>query len=155
MAYNITGTVNTVFPTVEITTKGGEKMATRNIVINVIKFDRDTGEPSPDPTNTPKFTFIGEKARQLDNFIPGETVRIAFDIYGRSYERNGAPEFFTEARPFRIEKVTQMQQLQAPAQTQQTENFAREAVPGIPYQQTIPMEGAPEPTEGLVDDLPF
>lgn len=106
MAYRITGRVLSVGNKIEIPTKSGNTMTKRDLIINVIKFDPNTGLPTADESNTPKFTFIGEKANSLENLTRGDVVRIDFEIAGRSYEKDGRTEYITEARPFRIDVAT-------------------------------------------------
>ena len=103
MAYKITGRVTVVGPLQTLTARSGNTYTKRDLVMTVRKFDPYTGQPADDPGNTPKFTFMGDKCRQLDRIKPDDVVVIHFDISGRSYDKDGKTEYFTEVRPFRVD----------------------------------------------------
>lgn len=104
MSYKITGRIISLEDTQTLQSqKSGVIYTKRDMVINVRLFDRHTGEMSDETTNTPKFTFFGDKAAELDRFSINDIVTVSFDIYGRSYDKNGKIEYYTEVRPIKVE----------------------------------------------------
>ena len=103
MAYRISGRVITVGPTQTLAAKSGNSYTKRDLIMTVWKFDPYTGYPSDDKDNTPKFTFFGQQCQQLNGIKAGDIVVVHFDVSGRSYEKDGKTEYFTEVRPFRVE----------------------------------------------------
>lgn len=104
MAYKITGTLLAIQPTQELQSKSGKSYKKRDFVITVRKFDPFTGEPTDDTGNTPKFTLMGERCNDLDTFMAGDVVTVNFEISGRSYEKDGKTDYFTEVRPLSVYK---------------------------------------------------
>lgn len=102
MAYKITGRVLHVSTPQSFTSKSGNQFVKRDIVIMVRRFDPNTGEPSFDEYNTPKFSFMNEKCQQLDQIKEGTIVTISFDVRGRTYEKDGKTEYLTDLNPFSI-----------------------------------------------------
>lgn len=163
MAYKISGRVITVGPTQTLAAKSGNSYTKRDLLITVRKFDPYTGYPSDDKDNTPKFSFFGQQCQQLDNINPGDIVVVHFDISGRSYEKDGKTEYFTEVRPFKVELsngqgnqvahqpfIPQAQQpYQAPSQSPQPYQPPISSNPQPFGQQAFP---APPQSD---DDLPF
>lgn len=84
--------------------KSGNLYTRRDLVIAVRRFDPYTGEPVEDPENTPKFTFFGERCRDLEWIQAGDIVTVHFDISGRSYNKEGKTEYFNDIRPLRVER---------------------------------------------------
>lgn len=166
MAYKITGSVLHIGAPVNLPSKSGTQFTKRDIVITVRKFDPYTGQPSDDTGNTPKFTFVNDRCQQLDGIRPGDIVTIHFDIQGRCYEKDGKKEYFTEARPFRIDLQQQQgyaQQVQPtfgqPVAQSSLQNSISNAFPSS-NQPTLPtMEQRPPQEIPCApkdkDDLPF
>lgn len=159
MAYKITGSVLAIGPTQTLSSKSGNTYTKRDLIISVRLFDPYTGQPIADNSNTPKFTFIGEKCATLDQFSPGNVVTISFDISGRSYDKDGKTEYFTEIRPFRID-YNRPSMKQQPAYPQQQETIIQQAPPATPYGQQSDRHQNPYPTSTISstpskDDLPF
>ena len=108
MANTIIGAIASIGPTQSLIAKNGNAFQKRDLVINVRRFDPNTGEPVTDWENTPKLSFIGEKCRDLDRFQVGQMVVISFDLQGRKYTTaNGETDIITEARPYKIEAYGQ------------------------------------------------
>ena len=119
MANQIIGQIATIGPVQNLTAKNGNAFQKRDVVINVRRFDPNTGEPVTDWENTPQLTFIGEKCRDLDRYQVGQMVVISFDLQGRKYTNSdGVTSIITEARPYKIEpygqRVAQAQPQAAP-----------------------------------------
>lgn len=144
MAYKITGTVLMIGDTQTLPSRSGTQFTKRDLVITVRKFDPYTGVPSEEPGNTPKFTFMNSNCQQLDNIKVGDIVTVLFDIAGRSYEKEGKKEYYTDVRPFRVEVQRQPYQQSAPVQSAEPE----------PELERVPEpSGNASPAQG--DDLPF
>lgn len=164
MAYRISGRVITVGSTQTLAAKSGNSYTKRDLIMTVRKFDPYTGYPSDDKDNTPKFTFFGQQCQQLDGVKAGDIVVVHFDISGRSYDKDGKTEYFTDVRPFRVESsgasnsqpyIPQPQQpYQAPSQPPQAYQPAYPSNPTSMGQQPFPAapNGIPQ---GTGDDLPF
>jgi len=123
MANTIIGAIASIGPTQSLMAKNGNAFQKRDLVINIRRFDPNTGEPVTDWENTPKLSFIGDKCRDLDRFQVGQMVVISFDLQGRKYTTaNGETDIITEARPYKIEAYGQRpsqpatQPMAAPAQ---------------------------------------
>lgn len=119
MANTITGKIASIGQTQSLTTKSGNAFQKRDIVINVRRFDPNTGEPMTDYENTPQLSFYGDKCRDLDRFQTGQMVTIYFDLRGSKYVNpEGRESIITEARPYRIELYGQQRQAQPQPQAQ-------------------------------------
>lgn len=153
MAYKISGRVLFIGPSQILVSKSGSQYSKREVVIAVRKFDPYTGQPNEERDNTPKFTFFGQQCQQLDTISNNDIVVIHFDLSGRSYDKEGKTEYFTEVRPFRIESSSGNSSQAVPAASvpEQSNPF------GLINPSTIP---APS-TEAISvaktadDDLPF
>lgn len=154
MAYKLSGKVMLVSDTVSLSSKSGTQFTKRDLVITVRKFDQYTGVPSDDDGNTPKFTFMGLACQQLDGIKVGDIVTVLFDIAGRSYEKDGKTEYYTDVRPFKVELQRQSyQQPQAVSQAPQ-DPFAYPQQTNPTDMQTAP-QAAPTAAQVQTDDLPF
>lgn len=108
MANTIIGSIASIGPTQSLMAKNGNAFQKRDLVINVRRFDPNTGEPVTDWENTPKLSFMGDKCRDLDRFQVGQMVVISFDLQGRKYTNaNNETDIITEARPYKIEAYGQ------------------------------------------------
>lgn len=106
MAYKLTGRVLIVGETYEGAKRPGAIFKKRDLVLTAMRFDPNTGIPSEDPDNTPKFTFVGESIHDLDSLKKGDRVTVHFNVKGRSFIKNteGDTDYFTSLNPVRIEK---------------------------------------------------
>lgn len=105
MAYKLSGTILLIGPIQTIQARTGTPLTKQDVVITVRKFDQYTGEPTDDVGNTPRLTFVGDKCQQLQGFKPGDIVTIYFDIQGRQFTKDGVNGYFTDIRPFRIDRT--------------------------------------------------
>lgn len=103
MAYKIKGRVMIITPTQSFAAKSGNSYQSRYVVIQAIRYDQYTGQPTVDPENTPKFTFFNKQCETLDNIKVGDIVTVNFDIQGKSFDKDSKKEYFTEVRPFRVD----------------------------------------------------
>lgn len=135
MANTIIGSIASIGPTQSLMAKNGNAFQKRDLVINVRRFDPNTGEPVTDWENTPKLSFMGDKCRDLDRFQVGQMVVISFDLQGRKYTTaNGETDIITEARPYKIEAYGQR-----PSQPASQPMAASAPAQAPTYQQSAPM----------------
>ena len=167
MAYKISGRVLSVGPTQTLPVKSGNTYTKRDLIMTVRKFDPYTGYPTEDKDNVPKFVFFGQQCQQLDSIKAGDIVVVHFDVSGRSYEKDGKTEYFTEVRPFKVE-LSNGQSNQAPPQPyipQPQQQYQDPSQAPQPYQPAYPQSSsplgqqtfpeAPKNLQGGGDDLPF
>ena len=146
MANTIIGQIASIGPTQSLMAKNGNAFQKRDLVINVRRFDPNTGEPVTDWENTPKLSFIGDKCRDLDRFQVGQMVVISFDLQGRKYTTaNGETDIITEARPYKIEAYGQR-----PSQPSSQPMAASAPAPPYP-QQAQAQPQYPQQPQGFQD----
>ena len=162
MAYKITGSILIIEPTQTLTSaRTGSAYMKRDLVIAVRLYDPYTGEPKEDSSNTPKFTFIGERCRDLDMFKAGDIVTVDFDISGRSYTRDGKTEYAADIRPFRVSYSRPLQQSavqqsrQPLAQPQPPYPQPAQGYQQQPYQQQPQAYAQQQAQSDDSDGLPF
>lgn len=138
MANTIIGSIASIGPTQSLMAKNGNAFQKRDLVINVRRFDPNTGEPVTDWENTPKLSFMGDKCRDLDRFQVGQMVVISFDLQGRKYTNaNNETDIITEARPYKIEAYGQR-----PSQPASQPMAASAPAQAPTYPQSAPMSQA-------------
>lgn len=121
MANTVTGRILSISPTLYITTKKGDNLPKRMVVIDCTRFDPWTGEKQGFE-NTPELEFASDLCAQLDQFKVGDVVSVAFDVTGIRYtNRDNVEKIFTSVRPYRIEKYGQ----------QSAQTHSSPVVPGI------------------------
>lgn len=154
MAYKISGSVLYISDTVSLPSKSGTTYTKRDLVITVRKFDQYTGVPSEETGNTPKFSFMNTNCQQLDGIKVGDVVTVLFDINGRSYDKDGRTEYFTDVRPFKVE--VQCQSYQQPQSVSQPLQGAFPSnQPTTPTDVLNAPQAAPTAAQVQTDDLPF
>lgn len=149
MAYKITGRVLKKFAPLTLPSKSGNSYTKQDLVIAVRRFDSYTGEPIDDETNTPKFTFFGERINDLVPIREGDLVTVHFEISGRPYTKeDGKTEYFNDIRPLRVDKTQSnvLKEFQAPLEQNNT---------NIPPQPNSQVTEAPMSPTDKDDDLPF
>lgn len=98
MANKISGRIITLSPTQTLTSNNGNSYNKRDFVIERIVFDRNTGQPATDPSDTPIFSLIGENCKLLDNAKIGDEVTVDYELRGRSYQKDGNIKYFNDIR---------------------------------------------------------
>lgn len=153
MAYKISGRALFIGPAMTMTSKSGNQYTKRDMVIAVRKFDPYTGHPSEESDNTPKFTFFGQQCQQLDAVRIDDIVVVHFDISGRSYEKDGKKEYFTEVRPFRVDpcRAVSANAVQPPGVDDNSNPY------GLINPSALPKPADPDLSSPKLenDDLPF
>ena len=153
MANTIIGQIASIGPTQSLMAKNGNAFQKRDLVINVRRFDPNTGEPVTDWENTPKLSFIGDKCSDLDRFQVGQMVIISFDLQGRKYTNaNNETDIITEARPYKIEAYGQRASQPAPQKmTAQTQPQAPTYPQSAPMSQAQAQPQYPQQPQGFQD----
>lgn len=157
MANQVIGSIISIGQVQNLTSKNGNAFQKRDLVISVRRFDPNTGEPVTDWENTPKFSFMGDKCRDLDRFQIGQMVVVSFDLQGRQYQNaSGVVDIITEARPYKIELYGQRQAQQpvaqaapAPAYPQQPMQSAQLVQAPQPVQQPQQPQQYPQQPQGF------
>lgn len=104
MANCIIGSIIAIGATQNLVSKDGNSFAKRSLILSVRRYDQNTGEPINDYENTPEFSFIGDRCRDLDQFQVGQNVCVYFDLVGRRYTPQGGEEkIINDIRPYKIE----------------------------------------------------
>lgn len=163
MAYKITGRVLMVGDRKTITARNGNQYTTCDLVIAVMKFDPYSGEPTEDPNNTPKFTFMGDRCNDLDRLRPGMICIVHFDVNGRIFQKEeGGVGYITDLRPFKAEAAwgkarNATEAYEPPMQEAPMEQTRVTPDPAPAPAPNIFSQNAPESTQEAKaqDDLPF
>lgn len=142
----LTGKVKEIYPTNELPTKKGGTFKRRDLVIMMQSFDRETGEPTIDPDNTPVLTLSGDRCALLDNIAVGQIISVDYYISGRRYiDKEGKEKLMTSIN------VTNIKAISAAPTVVKVQPKQEPAAP-VTEQAKVP-EG--ENQEGPIDDLPF
>ena len=117
MANEIYGNIDYIGKTEQIPSKsGGQPFLKREIVIDASSYNSQTGEKYE---NHPSIEFNADKCALLDNFQPGQRVKISFELRGNAWNRqDGTVKYITSVRGSKIEPVMQKTR-QAQSQQQQ------------------------------------
>lgn len=152
MANSVIGQIISIGQTQSLTSKNGTAFTKRDVVISIRRFDPNTGEPVNDYENTPLFSFMGDRCKELDQFQAGQNVEIFFDLSGRKYTSEGGTEkIINDIRPYKIElygrqATAPAAQMTAPKPlTSQT--YQAQPAPGYQYSQPTP---APPSNGGFI-----
>ena len=153
MANKISGRLINISPTQTLTSKSGNSYQRREFVIERIVFDRNTGLPTADPSDTPIFSLIGDNCSLLDNANIGDEVTIDYELRGVSYQKDGETKYFNDIRVFRIDLRGNMQTGVSSATNESSDPFASSISPfsSLPEAPQQP----PTAQQMASDDLPF
>lgn len=85
------------------TSKSGNEYTRRDLTVCLTCYDRDNGQERWDDTNTPQFSFFGDRTRDLDSLNIGDTVELSYVIRGRRWaQEDGTQRIATEVRPLSV-----------------------------------------------------
>ena len=155
MANKITGRIIVLTPIQTLTSKSGNSYQKRDVVIERIVFDRNTGLPTADPNDTPVFSLIGENCAWLDPAKIGDEVVIDYELRGRAYQKDGETKYLNDIRVYRIEIKGQPSASASQCQEAAPDPFVASAGPTPPvFPQAVP-PAMPTPGQLADDDLPF
>lgn len=141
--YTLSGTITHVSPIVTITTRSGEPLSKRTVVITQRRFNPTSGEeyrPNHIPIEATK-TFC----QVIDNFPAGTPVRVTFALNGREWadQRTGEIRYFVSLLLTSIERdetaAAHVEKAQTQAVVSQQPNGAYTAGHGnIPTDDGLP-----------------
>jgi len=125
MNFEITGKLIEIYPVTVVS----DKFKKREFVI-----ETSVSRNGFDFTDYIKFQLIQDKCNLPDNFKTGETVRVAFNLRGRRWEKDGTISYFTNLEAWKMDKVS-----------------------GSETSEDVPFPDESDFTEpaGELDDLPF
>lgn len=111
MAFQITGKIEDIGVTIPITTKSGQIIYRRELVLDCTRYNPETGEQWE---NHPKFEFAGNNCRILDQFQKDQRVTVDFSLKGAKYPdpQTGEIKYFTSINAFRVTLAEQQAQNQ-------------------------------------------
>lgn len=153
MAFQITGKIEVIGAITPITTKSGQTIYRRELVIDATRYNPDTGEPWE---NHPKFELGGQNVNLLDQFQVGQRVTVDFSLRGAKYpdQATGEIKYFTSISAFKVvlaEQNAQQNGYQSPA-APTYQQPSQQIQSQQPFPPQVDVDGVP--IDGK-DDLPF
>ncbi|MBD5183976.1 MAG: DUF3127 domain-containing protein [Bacteroidales bacterium] len=157
MANKISGRVIELTLTETLTSASGNLYTKREVVIERTIFDRNTGFPTTDSTDTPTFTLIGQNCNALDRAKIGDSITIHYDLQGRSYVKNGIKKYFTDIRVFNVELRDMPQPIANDEEGKTDTTFDTNNPYGLITPENLPKASSDQISASKLenDDLPF
>ena len=123
------------------TQKISDRFQKREFVLEI----KSTGTSGYEFVDFIKFQSTQDKCSLLDQFNVDDMVKVAFNLRGRKWEKDGQVSYFTNLEAWRLEKL---------------QNETSEPVIDTTAKDTIPDQEAPFPSQppendSGFDDLPF
>jgi len=137
MSFEINGRLAEIYETQKVS----DRFQKREFVLEI----KSTGTSGYEFVDFIKFQSTQDKCSLLDQFNVDDMVKVAFNLRGRKWEKDGQVSYFTNLEAWRIEKL---------------QNETSEPVIDTPAMDTIPDQEAPFPSQppendSGFDDLPF
>ena len=137
MSFEINGRLAEKFETQKVY----DRFQKREFVLEI----KSTGSSGYEFVDFIKFQSTQDKCTLLDQFDVDDMVKVAFNLRGRKWEKDGQVSYFTNLEAWRVEKV-------------QDQNSAPEN--STPSADSVPDQDAPFPSQAPendsgFDDLPF
>lgn len=137
MSFEINGRLAEIYETQKVS----DRFQKREFVLEI----KSTGTSGYEFVDFIKFQSTQDKCSLLDQFNVDDMVKVAFNLRGRKWEKDGQVSYFTNLEAWRIEKL---------------QNETSEPVIDTPAKDTIPDQEAPFPSQppendSGFDDLPF
>lgn len=143
MSLEVTGRLHEVFPTQQIK----ETFSKREFVLELTD-ESPTGMVF---TNYASFQLVNAATGIIDQFQPGEMLKVNFNIRGNRWEKDGQVRYITNLNAWRVER--------AMAANQQGMNQQQSFPPTGGSMNTMsgnqPSSGSPAPEDPSGNDLPF
>lgn len=145
MSLEVTGKLHHVYPTQQIK----ETFSKREFVLEIT----DESPSGMVYTNYAAFQLVNNSCAIIDQFQPGEVLKVSFNIRGNRWERDGNVKYITNLNAWRVERAADAQANPAPG------SYNAGMPQQAPSQQssmphsTTPAPGANAADDG--DDLPF
>jgi hypothetical protein len=110
MSFDVQGRLHEIFDETQVS----DKFRKREFVLEI---------PDGSYTQYAKFQLTQDKCGILDNYKTGDEVKVAFNLSGKPFTKNGTTMYFTNLQAWRVEHASNASQPQAQAnpyaQTQQ------------------------------------
>lgn len=137
MSFEINGRLAEKFETQKVS----DRFQKREFVLEI----KSTGTTGFEFVDFIKFQSTQDKCSLLDQFNVDDMVKVAFNLRGRKWEKDGQVSYFTNLEAWRIEKI---------------QNGTSEPFIDTPTEDTLPDQDAPFPStppenDSEFDDLPF
>ena len=137
MSFEINGRLAEIYETQKVS----DRFQKREFVLEI----KSTGTSGYEFVDFIKFQSTQDKCSLLDQFNVDDMVKVAFNLRGRKWEKDGQVSYFTNLEAWRLEKL---------------QNETSEPVIDTPATDTIPDQEAPFPSQppendSGFDDLPF
>ncbi|MCK5136381.1 MAG: DUF3127 domain-containing protein [Bacteroidales bacterium] len=137
MSFEINGRLAEKFETQKVS----ERFQKREFILEI----KSSGTTGYEFVDLIKFQTTQDKCSLLDQYNVDDMVKVAFNLRGRKWEKDGQVSYFTNLEAWRIEK---------------TQNETSEPAIEIPVQENLPDQNAPFPSQppendSGIDDLPF
>jgi len=84
------------------------------------------------------FQLKQDKCRILDNFNPGDEVKVSFFISGREWQKDGVVKYFTSLDAWRIDPVEKGSSSSSSSGSQETSYATEAALPATEEQDDLP-----------------
>ena len=137
MSFEINGRLAEKFETQKVS----DRFQKREFVLEV----KSTGTTGYEFVDFIKFQSTQDKCALLDQFNIDDTVKVAFNLRGRKWEKDGQVSYFTNLEAWRIEKI-QDTSSEPPIETPTKDTFTN---------QDAPFPSQPPENDSGFDDLPF
>lgn len=137
MSFEINGRLAEKFETQKVS----ERFQKREFILEI----KSSGTTGYEFVDLIKFQTTQDKCSLLDQYNVDDMVKVAFNLRGRKWEKDGQVSYFTNLEAWRIEK---------------TQNESGKPTIEIPVQENLPDQNAPFPSQppendSGIDDLPF
>lgn len=152
----VTGRLDKIGDLLTFPSKNGGDFSKREVIVNLMQYDRNTGEPIVD-SNPVLFEFSGQNTDKLNGFNVGDMVTVAFSLKGFYYvsKTDNTQKQMNKIEGYDIAPYqSRRQQAQQPATA-----AAAQPAQGAPQAQPAP-QPTPTPQDGgqpanEADQLPF
>lgn len=147
MSLEVTGKLHHVYPTQQIK----ETFSKREFVLEI----SDESPSGMVYTNYAAFQLVNNSCAVIDQFQPGEVLKVSFNIRGNRWERDGNVKYITNLNAWRVERAADAHANPAPGSYNAAGMSQQSTSQSSPAMQ---QPGRPDSTDNNADDtddLPF
>lgn len=155
----VTGKIESISDELTFPSKNGGDFTKKELVVNLMQYDRNTGEPLVD-RNPVLFDFNGQNASKLNGYNVGDMVTVAFSLHGFYYtsKTDNTQKQMNKIEGYDLtpyQSRRQQAQQPIPQDVPQAVPVATQQQPTAqqPLTQQPPVQGAQK--QPKADDLPF
>ncbi|MBC3540203.1 DUF3127 domain-containing protein [Rufibacter sediminis] len=128
MSFDVQGRLHEIFDETQVS----DKFRKREFVLEI---------PDGSYTQYAKFQLTQDKCGILDNYKTGDEVKVAFNLSGKPFTKNGTTMYFTNLQAWRVEHAG---------------NAAQPQASGNPYAAQQPVKSSSSfISDDMDNDLPF